>query len=56
MEEYAPKLEYIQGKLNALADAFSRLLKFEYGGFVSKPPEHVPNTANLSMYVLDEAF
>ena len=55
VKEYAPKLEYIEGKLNVLADAFSRLPKFEDGGFVesSKPPG---SPANESMYVLDEAF
>merc|ERR1711923_259616 len=36
VEEYAPKLEYIKGKLNVLADAFSRLPKFEDGGFVKR--------------------
>ena len=29
VEEYAPKLFYLQGKLNVLADAFSRLPKFD---------------------------
>ena len=55
VEEYAPKLKYIEGKLNVLADAFSRLPKFEDGGFVesSKPPG---SPSNESMYVLDEAF
>ena len=29
VEEYAPKLFYLQGKLNVLADAFSRLQRFD---------------------------
>ena len=29
VEEYAPKLVYLQGKLNVLADAFSRLPRFD---------------------------
>ena len=29
VEEYAPKLFYLQGKLNVLADAFSRLPRFD---------------------------
>ena len=55
VEEYAPKLLYIEGKLNVLADAFSRLPRFEDGGFVesNKPPG---SPSNESMYVLDEAF
>ena len=56
VKEYAPKLEYIKGKLNVLADAFSRLPRFEDGGFVRKTTEHVPVPANTSMYLLDEAF
>ena len=55
VEEYAPKLEYIEGKLNVLADAFSRLPKFEDGGFI-EPSETPGPLANESMYVLDEAF
>ena len=31
VEEYAPKLFYLQSKLNTLADAFSRLLRFDSG-------------------------
>ena len=38
-----------------LADAFSRLPKFEDGGFESKS-EHVPVPTNTSMYLLDQAF
>ena len=55
VEEYAPKLEYIKGKLNVLADAFSRLPKFKDGGFVekTKPPDV---TADVMMCQLDEAF
>ena len=29
MEEYAPKIFYLQGKLYVLADAFSRLPRFD---------------------------
>ena len=29
VEEYAPKLFYLQGKLNVLVDALSRLLRFD---------------------------
>ena len=55
VEEYAPKLNYIEGKLNVLADAFSRLPKFEDGGIVEKvkPPEA---PADTMMYALDQAF
>ena len=55
VEDYAPKLEYIEGKLNILADAFSRLLKFKDGGFVesTEPPS---SPANDSMYILDKIF
>ena len=56
VKEYSPKLEYIKRKLNVLADAFSRLSRFEDGEFVSKTTEHVPAPSNTSMYFLDEAF
>ena len=47
---------HMKGKLNVLADAFSRLPRFKYGRFVLKTTEHVPVPANTSMYLLDEAF
>ena len=49
-------MEYIEGKLNVLADAFSRLPKFEDGGFVPSSKESLPAPANTSMHLLDEAF
>ena len=54
VEEYAPKIEFIEGKQNVLADAFSRLPKFEDGGFVERKSPDAP--ADAMTYVLDKAF
>ena len=54
VEEYAPKIEYIEGKQNVLADAFSRLPKFEDGGFVERRTPDAP--VNAMMYAFDKAF
>ena len=52
VEEYAPKMEYIQGKLNVLADAFSRLPRFDRK--TEKPS--LPPTNDQYLHYLDEAF
>ena len=50
IEEYSPSMYYLEGKLNVLADAFSRLPRFDSDEFVEGK-----NTANIEPKLLDLA-
>ena len=57
VEEFAPKMIYIKGKLNVLADAFSRLPRFDSEGFVPKPEAVTPPaTSGQYLHILDDMF
>ena len=50
-------MNYIEGKLNVLADVFSRLPRFDGEGFVQKSdvPKPLPSSDQY-LHILDEAF
>ena len=54
IEEYAPKLNYLPGKLNVLADAFSRLPRFDDDEVAEGKTESPPSGDNSLFY--DDVF
>ena len=50
IEEYSPRMFYLEGKLNVLADAFSRLPCFDDEGMEGKKPGVNPASEPLNLY------